>query len=172
MTYLIIAAVVLVAIAPIFWFKPTPRQRQLEVLRYTAQRAGLQVRIAPHPDTATEKPQLDSILYFVLWTLPPEKREGEACRWTLVRNSFNGEWSPWEGWRWIKPGPRSVREAIATILPQLPESCCGLEASSLGVGFYWNERPAIPDAIIPVMLPALQELRAAIEALPIPKRVA
>lgn len=172
MDYLIIAAVVLLAIAPILWFKPTPRQRQLEALRYTAQRAGLQVRLAKRPDGPADRRQFDSVLYFVPWTLPPDKRDPEASRWVIVRNSFQGDWSPWEGWRWVTPGPRSAREAIAAVLPLLPDSGCALEASSIGVGFYWNERPAVPDAVIPVMLLALEALRAAIEALPVPKRVA
>lgn len=166
MSYLIIAAVILLAITPIFWLKPTPRQRQLEALRYAAQRTGFQVRLAARPGVKIGPPRLDVALYFLPWTEPVDQRDPEACRWLLVRQSFEGQWSPWEGWRWLTPGPASLREAIAEVLPLMPESACALEASSLGVGFYWDERPADPEAILPVMLPTLQTLRTAIEALP------
>lgn len=169
MSYLIIALVLLLAITPIFWLKPTPRQRQLEALRYAAQRAGFQVRLAARPGTKVDPPRLDVALYLIPWTRPVDQRDPAACRWTLVSQSFEGKWSPWEGWRWLTPEPSSLREVIAEVLPLMPESACALEASSLGVGFYWDERPADPEATLPVMLPAMQSLRAAIEALPVHK---
>lgn|SRR5690625_3777624 len=169
MTYLIIALVILLAVTPIFWLKPTPRQRQLEALRYAAQRAGFQVRLAARPGARVGPPRLDVALYFLPWTRPIDQRDPEASRWTLVGQSFEGQWSPWEGWRWLTPGPKSLRAAIAEVLPLMPESACALEASSLGIGFYWDERPADPEAVLPVMLPALERLRSAVEASPVQK---
>lgn len=169
MSYLIIASVILLIVAPIYWLKPTPRMRRLEALRHAALRAGFQVRLASRPGVRVDPPRLDVALYFLPWSQPVDQRDREACRWTLVSESFEGQWSPWEGWRWLTPGPRPLRDAIARVLPLMPESACALEASSLGVGFYWDERPADPEVIVPVMLPALQALRADIEALSVPK---
>lgn len=172
MAYLIIAAAVLLIISSIFWFRPTRRQKQLEVLRRSARIGGLQVRLAKRPDALPDERYLDSVLYFLPWSRPMDRIHPKASRWVLVRNPRRGEPSPWEGWRWLSgPGPESLYPAIAAALPGIPASSQAVAASSVGVGVYWDERIEQADDPIPGLAEALTSLRSAAEAVPRPERV-
>lgn len=131
MSYMIIIAVVLMVVAPIFWFMPSPEVRRQVKLRERAMHLGLQVQICDLPQTYRAKVRKEYIEKGVVYRLPwkqPKSSAGTFCQ-QLVANDSNDS------------GLDSGLEAIlASAIAEMPADIIAVEYSTPGVAIYWREK--------------------------------
>ncbi len=125
MTWLIIALVVGLALAPLMHFMPSKAQRHTARLREAAAVQGLFVefRDPPEKDRAPAGP---APIYYGK-RLPPPRR-GAVRRGAWLRD-------PEEGWR---GSPR--RTPVPALLQEMPEEVAAASLDEGSCGIYWHER--------------------------------
>ncbi|WP_439107066.1 hypothetical protein [Congregibacter sp.] len=129
MGYAIIALVLLLALAPLWHFMPTKRQKHQARLREAAALAGLFVEFRDLPLgperlarlAATER----QVLYYGLRLPASRKAARERCAWYREQ----GTWSS-------RPG----RLELPEIARALPEAVLALGLSEESCGVFWHER--------------------------------
>ena len=129
MVYGLIIFVVFLALAPLWHFMPTRRQRAQARMREAAALAGLFVeyRDLPMPQRYLERmPATDrQLLYYGCRVRPAKGRERHAGAW----------WRSNDGWT---AGP--VRDAPPAVAAQMPASVSALSVDNSSCGCYWQER--------------------------------
>jgi hypothetical protein len=133
-TLLILLAVGL-ALAPLWHFRPSPRQRTQAALRERAALAGLYVEFRDLPLPRPRRERLPAserqVLYYGL-RLPPSRGAGRrACAW----------WREGGGWR-ASVGRDDPPAAVAS----LPDWALALGIDEGSCGVYWHES-AGPEAV-------------------------
>ena len=130
MSYLVIAFVIALVIAPVLALKPSQRQKQLAAMRERARQLGLQVQICPLPQTHRQRVRREEVVsgvaYRLLWRHPQAR--------TI---SFEYLWMPEES----EPNsaPEAILSALQLTLENLPLSAWAIEFNPMGVGIYWKE---------------------------------
>lgn len=129
MIYLVIVGIVLLALAPLWHFVPTRRQRQQASLRETAALNGLFVefRDLPLPSAQRERlPAADRQLLYYGCRLPnlrgPEIR---AVSWYR------------SGEAWMS---QSTRQDAPEVARRMPQSVLALGLSQSSCGLFWREQ--------------------------------
>lgn len=153
MVWLLIVVILLVAVGPLLWLRPTPRERRLAGLRTQARQDGLRVEMRRYPklDLAPEdrvtaggrplSPELEAAVY--LQPLPERLRRLPG--WRVLRGDDG--LAAWPGWVFElgrKPDHPALREALAAIadlIDTLPGDVVALECEPIALGAYWLERP-------------------------------
>lgn len=153
MVWLIIAVILIVAIGPIMWLRPSARERRLARLRQRAYQQGMRVELRrlPATDVAAEDrvtaggrvldTSRECAAY--LWPLPHRLRHVPTFR--LLRGGDGTPalpgWSFEPGKRPEQSNPETVLQAIAEPLSALPEDVVALQIESLAVAGHWLEGP-------------------------------
>lgn len=128
---LLAVAVISLAVGPIYWLRPTPRQRQLARLRAHAVKLGLRPAFKLSPPELVERGLPERLMVYS-WH-PPEgdwPREGE--RWLVIPQE-DGE----GGLQWLMGSAPAFWPTAP--MPELPAGLQALEAGPDGVGAYWHE---------------------------------
>ncbi len=160
---IIIAVTFTLVIGPLFWLRPSARDRQLERLRGRARACGLNVamRQIPDPDppatlrVSSGGKVRDPILYTALYEMPlrlPGSLEPRHVPiWEVVRLRQDRR-SPIEdelsahllsGWRFEQAGLPLLEHVIARLSEQLalaPRGTVKVVGDTSSVGLYWQER--------------------------------
>lgn len=128
MTYALIIFVMVLALAPLWHFRPSPRQKKQASLRQEAALAGLFVEFRDLPLPPAQLERLAAADRQVLYY---------ACRLPAARKS------PRERRNWYRDGDewRSLpgRVAAPDIVSQLPGSVLAVGLSDASCGVYWRE---------------------------------
>lgn len=134
MSYLIIVAVVLMVIAPIFWFMPSPEIKRQMMMRDRAMQLGLQVKICDLPQTRRARVRKEyvekGVVYRLPWKQPLQPRE-QFCELLLKTGEGDNSVSP------------VVVEILTAALSAMPAAVLALEYATAGVAVYWRERGGI-----------------------------
>lgn len=128
MIYLLIIGVMFLALAPLWHFAPSKRQRRQALLRETAALSGLFVEFRDLPLPAARLERLHSadrqLLYY-------------GCRLPSLR----GE--PLKTVSWYRDkddwGSMPPRQKAPEILQQMPDSVLALALSQASCGLFWHE---------------------------------
>ena len=131
MSYLIIAAVVLMVVAPIFWFMPSPEVRRQVKLRDKAMALGLQVQVCDLPQTYKAKVRQEYIEKGVVYRLPwlQAKRSVGSFHYQWVANDTQEQALP----EWLSP-------LLAATHAMMPADIIAVEYATPGVAIYWREK--------------------------------
>ena len=133
---LVVIAAISLAIAPVYWMRPSPRQRQLARLREHALQLGLRPELRATP-LALRHTGCDDKLMKYQWHRPEGNwpRHGES--WLAAQQGGEGAkiftFPPAQGYQ---SGPDVL---LAELQGPVPESLYAIEADPSGVGFYWHE---------------------------------
>ncbi len=134
MTYLIIAIIVLIAIAPILHFLPTRRQRLITELRDTALKTGLFVEF---------RSDLDLEKYIERLNIKPVDIIFYGLRIPLAAN-IESKKKIWlrgkDGW-----SSRNEAKRFPNFLNGLPDDVLAVSADNRCIGVYWTEKGEIKD---------------------------
>ena len=132
MTYLIIALIIAVALAPLLHFVPSKQQRAQARLRETAALAGRFVEFRELPGLETRAGRVSAgerqVLYYGK-RLAPSK--GRAKRRGVWRRK-GGDWAPVGG-----------RENPPSILNELPRQILASSIDEASCGVYWREEGGV-----------------------------
>jgi hypothetical protein len=129
MTWVIILVVVLVALAPLWHFMPSRRQREVVSLRDAAARQGLTVQLRPLPVPAHYRDRLlgegGEAVFYGKRLKSARGRPRQGCAWWR----HDGDWLS-------EPRGRALPAALAgvpdwVLAAQLEDQVCGL---------YWQEK--------------------------------
>lgn len=150
-TWLLIIAVVALAVGPVMMFKPSGGQRKLARLRALANQTGLRVRLA----TAKTTELKGTALYAMPW----RHKQLRALQWVLVRKSYAHEMHLNEHWSW--ESAEGVTEPIKALLSaemrRLPSTVMGVSAGPEGLGVNWSERGS--EAELRVLMAWLEDVQ-------------
>lgn len=128
----VIVMAVSLAIAPIYWMRPSPRQNQLARLRSSALGLGLrpELREAPKPMRLAG---FDEKLMRYHWYKPTENWPRSGPCWLAIRENGCFDWGREVG---LSEGPQDLLESLNA---GAPEQLHGVEIGPAGLGFYWHE---------------------------------
>lgn len=137
MTWLIILFAVMLAISPVLWLKPSPRQRRVARLRDAAVRAGVVVRLESPP-----LHEARGVMPAYRWPYPP-RRPGPD--FVLVRDAHAAaELKPFgHGWRWrvepLRPLGEAAEAHLEALATRLPQDALVLESRPASLTLWWWE---------------------------------
>lgn len=140
MSWLIILFVVALAVSPVMWLKPSPRQRRLAKLRNRATQAGVKVELAEPPLHAAGK-QMPSYRWRYPQNLP-------GPHFVLVREEVaSSVLKPFRhGWRWrtepLRGLPDDAMQRLDSLLARLPQDAMVLESQRSALVLWWYESQA------------------------------
>ena len=136
MNYLIIAAVVLMVIAPIFWFMPSPEIKRQMTMRDRAMQLGLQVKICDLPQTYRARVRQEhvekGVVYRLHWVKPLQPRD-QFCQ-ILLREDDS-----------VSVPKSAVDDLMTASLSAMPAAVMALEYATAGVAVYWRERGSVAE---------------------------
>lgn len=177
---IIIAVTFALVVGPLFWLRPTPRDRQLERLRGHARRCGMNVsvHVIADPDPRAQdrvssggkvlEPKIDVALYALPLRLPGSLESRHAPAWEVIRlrhharSELEDEMSAGlhSGWRFERPGLplwESVVTRLSEALEAIPRGSVKVEADDRAIGLYWQERGT--EADVDAIADALEQIR-------------
>ncbi len=157
MVIFIVLAVSL-AIAPIYWMRPSPRQRQLARLRDHAVRLGLRPEISSVPEAMLQAGYQAKMMKYQ-WHRPDGDWPRDGGNWLALLEPAEG---PGQAFRWPARGDLAGPDLLLQpLLGSPPEGLFAIEAGPRGVGFYWHEAgdSARVDQLFQLLPPWLTEYR-------------
>lgn len=135
MAIFIVLAVSL-AIAPIYWMRPSPRQRQLARLREYALSLGLRPELTTVPEVMQRAGYEGRMMKYQLHR-PSGDWPREGGTWLALLQPADG---PEQRFVWPDRGDlKGPDDLLRPLQQELPEGLFAIEASPSGVGFYWHE---------------------------------
>lgn len=134
MVYIIILGVLVVALAPLWHFKPTKRQKHQAAMREAAALSGLFVEMRDLPLPAAQLERLAASERQVLYY---------GCRLTSSLHALDGKQSWWRRNADWESNPRRVE--APEILSRLPQSVLAIACSNDSCGFYWREEGSVEE---------------------------
>jgi hypothetical protein len=158
MTYLLIAVIILVILAPIIAILPSKRQKEQMALRRTAMGEGFSIEFTsiddPDPDpekylSNTGKP-LERVMKVVAYRMPRPRpqdwRRRPAVDWYAVRRpqkiTINSGMP--DGWDWMESVPENMSDEltrqILNNISSLPDDVVRVDEEKYVMSFYWRER--------------------------------
>lgn len=173
MVWAIIGVVLVLAIGPLFWLRPSRRERGVAALREEARKANLTVEVARLPDldaapearvSAGGRARAPTIECATYRLLAPGRLEA-APHWRLLKSARENRYL--EGWTTLEP-PRALPapqadywRRVAAIVDTLPGGCLAVEATADGVGWSGRERlgDASPETVAAAIRGGLEALR-------------
>jgi hypothetical protein len=131
--WLIILVVVGLALAPLWHFRPSPRQRQQARLREAAALAGLYVEFRELPLPPSEQARLNPVDRQVVYygrRLPASRgKPRRAQRW----------WRSPDGWQRLSRDPGERRAMPSAAVAALPDAVIAASCDEHSCGVYWRE---------------------------------
>ncbi|MFT5579724.1 MAG: hypothetical protein ACI9WS_002484 [Paraglaciecola psychrophila] len=134
MNYLIILFVVAVAVGPIFWMMPSPRQKRQAALRDYALAQGFQMKVCDLPQSHRSKVREERLEEGIVYRLIVKQRG----RKTALNHSDPSSYMLCQ-----RENNEQTENCLALLrgaLVQLPEDVVALEYNGLWLGVYWQER--------------------------------
>jgi hypothetical protein len=133
----ILVVTVSLAIAPVYWMRPSPRQRQLARLREYAIGKGLRPELSTVPAALRLAGYEDKLMKYQ-WYRPLEAwpREGKCWLAMAAKDSAPRKTFSWPRELGYLPGPDTL---LTGLDKGAPESLFAVEAGPAGLGFYWHE---------------------------------
>ncbi|GAA3906841.1 hypothetical protein GCM10022228_16330 [Halomonas cibimaris] len=137
MKWLIIVAAVMMAISPVMWLKPSPRQRQRDRLRELARQYDVKVERREAPLLLVKD---DMPAYRLRY---PGDRPGPD--FTLVRDAVASQDLAryTDGWRFriapLRPLPRDAQQQLAEMVSALPDDVWVVESNQAALTLWWWE---------------------------------
>lgn len=146
MVYVIIIAVTLLVIGPVFWLQPSKRERELSAMRQAAIVDG--VRIQPvfirkdpvYSATLARNPHLDNHTWVRYQWLAREDETGPAISETWVQRKDREKGLVWEPRKITSPEPEEVAAMLAPWREQQDVRFLALEVGPRNVAVVWNEK--------------------------------
>ncbi len=139
MMILFVVAAISLAIAPVYWMRPSARQRQLARLREHALQLGLRPELRDTPPGLRQVAEADADrLMKYQWHRPEGDwpRHGESWLAISTEGSDGVRDFRWQTTSDYRAGPDGLLE----VLPEPPpKSLYAIEADASGLGFYWHE---------------------------------
>lgn len=136
MTWIIALFGIAAVVGSVMWLKPSPAQQRQARLRMQARRLGLDVRLAPLPQTHRAKVRRETAEPGVVYRrlrFDLSDRRRPACVW--VRDGADAEWE-----RQGEALAGALLQAMEAAAAQLPRDAAALELTPQGPGVYWRER--------------------------------
>lgn len=131
-SWLIIIAVVALAVGPVMMFQPSAGQKKLARMRALANRQGVRVSLA----SKAMAELVGSACYSLPWVDPSL----QGLCWQLVRKSYSHGLHLNEFWSWQSDAASAPAiSVLSQQLALLPESVKSVIASPAGLGVYWKE---------------------------------
>lgn len=134
---LFVIAAISLAVAPVYWMRPSARQRQLARLREHALKLGLRPELRTTPPGLRHAGDGDKLMKYQ-WHRPEGDwpRHGDSWLATSIAGSDGVKSFRWQ----TKPDYHAGPDGLLDTLPEpLPESLYAIEADASGLGFYWHE---------------------------------
>lgn len=132
-SWLIIIAVVALAVGPVMMFQPSAGQKRLAQFRAKANQSGLNVMLA-----SKAIPELEGTACYSLPWIDQSLRKNQ---WQLVRKSYQHELHLNGFWAWLPDNIHRKGEAVLKAqLEQISANVVSVVASPAGLGVYWNEK--------------------------------
>lgn len=127
----------LALVGSVMWLKPSPAQRRQEEFRMLARQLGLDVRLAPLPQTRRARVRQEAPDPGVVYRLLRfDIKAPLAQDYVLVRDNAD---APWEA-QTDAALPAALQQVVNAVLPGLPRDSVALELTAHGPGIYWRER--------------------------------
>lgn len=137
MGMLIAVFATLALLGSVMWLKPSPTQRRQEEFRALARQLGLDVRLAPLPQTRRARVRQESPDPGVVYRLLRFDIKAPLARdYVLVRESADAPWEP----QTDEALPAVLQQALDGVLAGLPRDSVAVELTAHGPGVYWRER--------------------------------
>lgn len=135
-----VAIAILVALSllgSVMWLKPSPAQRRQEEFRAMARQLGLDVRLAPLPQThrarvRQQAPDPGVVYRFLRFDIKVPLTQD----YVLVRDNAESPWEP----QTDATLPAALQQVVDEVLLELPRDSVALELTAHGPGVYWRER--------------------------------
>ena len=125
-----------VAIAPVYWMRPSARQRQLARLREYALTLGLRPELSTVPEAMQRAGYADRLMKYQ-WHRPTGDWPRHGDVWLALLLPADG---PKQKCCWPDRGQLGGPDVLLQALQEeMPEGLFAIEASPLGLGFYWHE---------------------------------
>jgi len=152
MVYLFIFFVILLALGPVLWFRPTPRDKRLSALRLAAKSEGLELQVVNVDTDKIYGPiaERNPDIRYVQWMRyrlsakrGQQQAQGMTGKWIQRRDRDNHLW--WE------PDNLHLKESdlVASILEpwrkNQDDRYLALELTSVSAGVVWNEEGSLDD---------------------------
>ena len=176
MAWLIIVAVLLLAIGPILMAMPSAKDKRLAALRAQARQRGLSVQMTqlPHP-TPTAAQQVSAagvrrtpLLTCAAYRLPlrhlidQDEAPASGGNWRLQRRSGAQLAGLPVDWEWFpESAARDAPDGIAALPATLADDVLAIEGARGSVAVYWQETPGIGLDKLVALLHALREIQQA-----------
>ena len=134
---LIAIVVALSLLGSVLWLKPSPAQRRQAELRALARQLGLDVRLAPLPQTRRARVRQQAPDPGVVYRLLRFDLKVPLARdYVLVRESADAPWEP----QTDELLPTALQRVLDEVLQGLPRDSLAVELTPHGPGVYWRER--------------------------------
>lgn len=135
---LLTVMVISLAIAPIYWMRPSPRQRQLSRLRSHAVQLGLRAEMRSTPQTIQRLGYPAEMIKYQ-WFRPGGSWPSEGPTWLALSEPAVAEnadlhWLVASG---CSRGPDSLLQGVDAA--SFPCGLCAVEVDPTGAGVYWHE---------------------------------
>jgi hypothetical protein len=128
---LAIAAIVSLALGPVYWLRPTPRQRQLARLRAHAVKQGLRPEFRQLPAALAGRGYPERMMSYVWFRPEGWPREGERWLACVVDEG------PQPLLQWVPDERREPPPAMPAVVPV--RGLAALQADAEGVAAFWHE---------------------------------
>jgi hypothetical protein len=182
--WLLILLILAITFGPVYWFRPSARERRIGRMRQHAIVRGIQVELVRLVDTEPEpsarvtaggvlkEPAIACTAYRLLDHEAMRSSDADlyqAPHWRIRRTALDVP-GPVPGWRWdaTAPGFDDVTlhgdarywKRAGPLVARMPDDAVGIEAAPLAVACYWRERADADTAIARVdsLIAALGEL--------------
>ncbi|MGO2131501.1 MAG: preprotein translocase subunit YajC [Halomonas sp.] len=162
MSWLVIAGVMAMLVAPLMWLKPSPRQKRLVALRGEARKLGIEVKMDVSPAH-----QAKGLVAVYRWPYPGSRPGPDFM---LVSPDLA---SPAlkvfsDGWCWrtepLRPLPEPAQRLLSRLPAHLGDSVLAIGSSRSALTLWWDE--ALYAQQLPAFVEPLAELRDALEGCP------
>ena len=159
---LLTVVVVALAIAPVYWMRPSPRQRQLARLRAHAIKLGLRAEMCATTQSMQRLGYPPEMIKYQ-WYRPGGNWPGEGVSWLALSEpaaAGNGavHWLTTAGY---SRGPDKLLESIDAA--SSPGGLCAVQVDPTGAGVYWHEAGTaeLVDQIFALLQPWAEAYREA-----------
>ena len=131
-SWIIVIAVVALAVGPVMMFQPSAGQKKLARFRAFANQKGVRITLA-----TKATPELSGT---ACYALPWIDRSLQSLCWQLIRKSYSHGLHLNEFWAWqSETASAHVSQVLSQQLLLLPDSVMSVIASPSGLGVYWSE---------------------------------
>ncbi len=149
---LVIGLIIAIILGPLLMIMPSRGMQKIAALRQHAREMGLLVQSHRHLALPTEEQWM-----FYLHPWPSFTKNEQITAWALIKKNYSHEIHLKGQWDFQGTIPHeSIAVVLKNHLEQLPEFVAGIEATSAGIGVYWNERGG--DKILAILAAWLDDL--------------